>query len=81
MHDINLPSHRYRPALAAVVSHIAWRAVAELRCRAFGAFGPIEGTGDVPPTESVSLGLRKSADGNTSGVVFLQFTFKLVAVK
>ena len=47
------------------------------------AFGGLrlEGTGDVPPTESVSLGLRKSAGGNTSGVVFLQFTFKLVAVK
>ncbi|HXJ01601.1 MAG TPA: type VI secretion system tube protein Hcp [Micropepsaceae bacterium] len=33
------------------------------------------------PFKNVGLGLRKSAGGATSGVFFLVFTFKLVAVK
>lgn len=33
------------------------------------------------PFKSVVLGLRKSAGGNTSGVVYLVFRFKLVAAK
>lgn len=33
------------------------------------------------PFKNVGLGLRKSAGGKTSGVFFLVFTFKLVAVK
>jgi type VI secretion system secreted protein Hcp len=33
------------------------------------------------PFAQVGLGLRKSAGGNVSGVMYLAFTFKLVAVK
>jgi type VI secretion system secreted protein Hcp len=33
------------------------------------------------PFQTVGLGLRKSAGGNASGIIFLVFTFKLVAVK
>jgi len=33
------------------------------------------------PFHTVSLGLRKSAGGTASGLVFLMFTFRLVAVK
>lgn len=33
------------------------------------------------PFKSVGLGLRKSAGGNTSGIFFVVFTFRLVAVK
>jgi type VI secretion system secreted protein Hcp len=31
--------------------------------------------------DTVALGLRKSAGGNTSGIIYLVYTFKLVAVK
>ena len=33
------------------------------------------------PYQKVALGLRKSAGGNTSGIIYLAFIFKLVAVK
>jgi len=33
------------------------------------------------PFQTVGLGLRKSAGGNVSGMIYLVFTFKLVAVK
>jgi type VI secretion system secreted protein Hcp len=33
------------------------------------------------PFQTVGLGLRKSAGGDASGIIFLVFTFKLVAVK
>ncbi len=33
------------------------------------------------PFQMVTLGLRKSAGGNTSGIIYLVFRFKLVAVK
>jgi len=33
------------------------------------------------PFKTVGLGMRKSAGGNATGVMFLAFTFKLVAVK
>ena len=33
------------------------------------------------PYQKVALGLKKSAGGNTSGVIYLAFIFKLVAVK
>ena len=45
---------------------------------AFDAFGPAGATlGDPTESHDVTLGLRKSAGGTTSGVMFLQFTFKL----
>ena len=33
------------------------------------------------PYQKVALGLKKSAGGNTSGIIYLAFIFKLVAVK